>query len=161
MECDRIFSTFVLLEYQEGAVKSIVTNFLKEIALGGVCDVPIQNNNPLRRRADDSINIVKNDKSAGAVRRQLLDLSTKVGRLLRPVFVSQKLKTSLGIREKEPASLSQQCVVYKFRCYQCEAGYVGFTTRHLYQRIEEQYVKYVRVMHGLDTDSICIRISQF
>ena len=82
-----------------------------------------------------------------------------MGRLLRPVFVSQKLKTSFGIREKKPALLSQQCVVYKFGCDQCGAGYVGFTTRHLYQRIEEHKKtvvgKHVREMHGLDTDSIC------
>ena len=76
------------------------------------------------------------------------------------MFVSQKLKTSLGIRgKKPPALLSQQCVVYKFGCDQCEAAYVGFTTRHLYQRIEEHKKtvvgKHVREMHGLDTDSIC------
>ena len=95
---------------------------------------------------------------ARAVKRQLLDLSTKVERLLRPVFVSQKLRASLGIREKKPVLLSQQCVVYKFGCDQCEAGYVGFTTRQLYQRIEEHKKtivgKHVTEMHGLSTDSI-------
>ena len=32
LECDRIFSTFVQLKYPEAVVKSIITNFLKEIA---------------------------------------------------------------------------------------------------------------------------------
>ena len=62
-------------------------------------------------------------------------------------------------RRNHAALLSQQCVVYKFRSDQCQAVYVGFTTRHLYQRIEEHKTtvvgKHVREMHGLDTDSIC------
>ena len=27
--------------------------------------------------------------------------------------------------------------MYKFKCDRCDAGYIGFTTRHLYQRMEE------------------------
>ena len=32
---------------------------------------------------------------------------------------------------------NQQCLVYKFECDLCDAGYVGYTSRHLHQRIEE------------------------
>ena len=31
------------------------------------------------------------------------------------------------------------CHVYKFECDLCDAGYVGYTSRHLHQRIEEHY----------------------
>jgi hypothetical protein len=30
-----------------------------------------------------------------------------------------------------------QCVVYLFKCSLCDADYVGYTTRHLHQRIAE------------------------
>ena len=33
--------------------------------------------------------------------------------------------------------MSQKYVVYHFKCDLCDADYVGYTCRHLYQRIEE------------------------
>jgi hypothetical protein len=48
-------------------------------------------------------------------------ISNKVGKRLRPIFVSKKIKSELRVREKKPALLSKQCVVYKFQCDQCEA----------------------------------------
>ena len=36
-----------------------------------------------------------------------------------------------------PPIVNQQCLVYKFECDLCDAGYVGFTRRHLHQRVEE------------------------
>ena len=32
---------------------------------------------------------------------------------------------------------SEGCVVHHFQCVLCDAGYVGYTCQHLYQRIEE------------------------
>ena len=32
---------------------------------------------------------------------------------------------------------SEQSVVYKFECGWCDASYVGYMRRHLYQRIDE------------------------
>ena len=32
---------------------------------------------------------------------------------------------------------NQQCLVYKFECDLCDAGYAGYTSRRLHQRIEE------------------------
>ena len=40
------------------------------------------------------------------------------------------------------------CHVYKFECDLCDAGYVGYTSRHLHQRIEEHY-KIARSSIGL------------
>ena len=36
----------------------------------------------------------------------------------------------------KPNIVSQQCVVYFFKCDLCDAGYVGYTKGHLYKRVE-------------------------
>ena len=33
--------------------------------------------------------------------------------------------------------MNQQCIVYHFSCDLCDADYVGYTTRHLFQRVAE------------------------
>ena len=46
---------------------------------------------------------------------------------MQPVFVSQKIKQDLKLQEAKPPVVNQQCLVYKFKCDLCDAGYVGFT----------------------------------
>jgi len=55
----------------------------------------------------------------------------------KPVFQSKKIGQVLAPKEKKPPIVSNQCVVYKFQCNLCDADYVGYTTRHLHQRIGE------------------------
>jgi len=47
-------------------------------------------------------------------------------------------------------SKNQQCVVYKFKCDPCDADYVGYTCRNLFQRIEEHSAigKHLRDAHN-------------
>ena len=71
-----------------------------------------------------------------SVKRQLRDLSSKVRKIIQPVFTSRKLKQDLSLREPKPNIVSQQCVVYFFKCDLCDAGYVGYTKVHLYKRVE-------------------------
>ena len=52
-------------------------------------------------------------------------------------LVNRKLEDVLKFREPKPPLVSQQLVVYKFQCGSCDASYVGYTARHLHQRIEE------------------------
>ena len=52
-------------------------------------------------------------------------------------FWSLQIENQLKHRETKPQLVNQQCVVYNFKCDLCDAGYVGYTTRHLFQRIEE------------------------
>ena len=54
---------------------------------------------------------------------------------LQAIFVSKKLEGDLKPEEIKPNILSRQCVVYK--CELCDADYVGYTARHLHQRIAE------------------------
>ena len=75
--------------------------------------------------------------SANSVRRQLGDLSRKINVDISPVYTSRKIKDEIKVRENKPPLVNQQCVVYNFQCNLCDAGYVGYTCRHLHQRIEE------------------------
>ena len=79
----------------------------------------------------------KDQKSANSVRRQLGDLSRKINVDISPVYTSRKIKDEIKVRENNPPLVNQQCVVYNFQCNLCDAGYVGYTCRHLHQRIEE------------------------
>ena len=77
------------------------------------------------------------DEASDIVRTQLKDLSHKVQTTVQPVFVSQKIERDLKSREAKPPIVNQQCLVNKFQCDLCDAGYVCFTRRHIYQRVEE------------------------
>ena len=79
----------------------------------------------------------KDQVAANAVRRQFHDLSNKIRPTLEPVFVSRKLENDLKPREVKPSIVNQQCVVYHFSCDLCDADYVGYTARHLFQRVAE------------------------
>ena len=62
--------------------------------------------------------------------------SLKVGTAIQPVFVSRKLNEDLKVQEAKPSIVNQQCVVYKFKCNLCDAGYVGYTRGHLHERVD-------------------------
>ena len=75
--------------------------------------------------------------SVDFVRKQLKDLSQKTHTAIQPVFVSNKIEQELKLEEKKTPIVNQQCVVYKFQCDLCDASYVGYTLRHLHQRVNE------------------------
>jgi len=92
-----------------------------------------------KQHTDDAIRIVipyKDQDAAVSVKRQLRDLSSKVQKTIQPVFTSRKLKQDLSLREPKPNIVTQQCVVYLFKCDLCDAGYVGYTKGHLHTRVE-------------------------
>ena len=57
--------------------------------------------------------------------------------------------------EPKPPIISQQCVVYNYKCDLCDAEYVGYSSRHLHQRIDEHRYsaigKHLKNDHGLET----------
>ena len=114
---------------------------------------------------DNTIRLVlplKDQIATNAVCRQLHDLSGKVGVILQPIFVSKKLEQDLKPKEIKPSIVSQHCVVYKFTFDLCDADYVGYTARHLHQRIAEH--KYLAIgKHLLDAhrDKNLINEDQF
>ena len=81
--------------------------------------------------------LFKDQSSANVVKRQLSKLSLKVGTAIQPVFVSRKLNEVLKVQEAKHSIVNQQCVVYKFKCNLCDAGYVRYTRWHLHERVDE------------------------
>ena len=79
----------------------------------------------------------KDQKAANSVRRQLSDLSRKINTEIRPVYTSRKIKDIIKVKEQKPPIVNQQSAVYYFKFDLCDADYVGYSCRHLHQRIEE------------------------
>ena len=131
-ECAKLRSIFSCLDYPMSVIDSAIKKFLFLNSSA----------NKAERNNDDSGTVrislpFKDQVAANAVRKQLRDLSHKIGPTLQPVFVSKKLGQDLRPKEIKPSIVNKQCVVYNFSCDLCDADYVGYTARHLHQRIAE------------------------
>ena len=62
----------------------------------------------------------------------LLKLQTTV----QPVFTSRKIAQEFPTSEPNLQLIDQKCVVYHFKCDQCDAGYVGYTRGHLFVHVD-------------------------
>ena len=155
-ECTRLRSIFTRLDYPLAMINSIITKTIQSLSFG----------TREKNKEDSSVVRVilpfKDQTSANAVRRQMRDLSHKIGTTLQPVFTSRKLEQDLKPSEIKPPIVNQQCVVYSFTCDLCDSDYVGFTARHLHQRIVEH--KYSAIGKHFSTahrDTSLLKESQF
>ena len=86
------------------------------------------------------------------VKRQMRDLSSKIGIDVHPTYTSKKLEQDLKHKETKPRIVNQHSVVYCFQWDFCDSNYVGYTMRHLFQRIaDHRYIaigRYLRDAHG-------------
>ena len=153
-ECERLKEIFSRLCYPEDHVQSTIRLFVDS-------KVSEESRTHVDEKRGDPIRVVlpfKDQKSANAVRRQLADLSRKISADITPVYTSKKIKEEIRVREEKPPLVSQQCVVYQFKCDLCDAGYVGYTCRHLHQRIEEHkgatIGDHLREKHALEPNNI-------
>ena len=151
-ECDHLKVMFTNLKYPERLIESTISQFV----------VSVRSENPEVQTQSTNDNAVhrvvlpfKDQKSADAVRKQLSDLSNKIDHTLQPVFKSRKICEDLKMCEPKPPIISQQCVVYNYKCDLCDAEYVGYTSRHLHQCIDEHRYssvgKHLKNDHGLET----------
>ena len=92
------------------------------------------------------------------VGHQLGDLSRKIDAVVQPVYTSQKIKGKLKPKKHKPPIVNQRNVVYYYKCGLCDADCVGFTSRHLHQRVEEHkrstIGNHVKDEHGKDPETI-------
>jgi len=71
------------------------------------------------------------------VKRQMRDLSSETRIDVQPIYASKKLEQGLKLNEIKPRIINEHSVVYCFKCDLCNSNYVGYTTRHLFQRIAD------------------------
>ena len=84
-ECNRLRGIFIRLQYPVALKNSTINNFVPDISLGA----------DVKRVKDSSVVRIslpfKDQISANAVRRQMKDLSHKIGTIVEPIFVSKEL----------------------------------------------------------------------
>ena len=146
-EWNKLRSTFLNLDYPINLSNSAINTFLHNI----------DNIDADRNRKDVSSTIMvplpfKDQQSANSVEKQMQNLNANIGVQIKPVFLSKKIGQILALKEKKPRIVINQCVFYKSECDLCDADYVGYTARHLHQRINEH--KYSAIgrhleQHGL------------
>ena len=82
----------------------------------------------------------------------------KINQQLQSVFTNKKIADHLRVTEETPTLINQQSVVEELTCDLCGANYIGYTCRHLHQRVEEHkhsvIGKHFRVEHALSPDKI-------
>ena len=147
---------FARLHYPETLVENTIRNLIETKVTENAC--------PKQRVSDERdapIRIVlpfKDQKSTNAVRHQLSDLNRKIDADVYPVYTSIKIKGKIKPKEHKPPIVNQQNVIYYFKCGLCDADYVGFTSRHLHQRVEEHkrstLGNHMKDEHGKDPDTI-------
>ena len=146
-ECERLKQIFTRLHYPEPLIQNTIRLFV-EMKVTGSTRPPQQTDEiPVRIPLP-----FKDQRSANKLREQLSDLSRKINTEVHPVFTSHKIKDELKAKEPKPPIVNQQNVVYFFKCGLCDADCVGFTSRHLHQRVEEHkrsvIGNHVREQHG-------------
>ena len=69
------------------------------------------------------------------------------------MFTSKKIAEEIKVTEPKPPLVNEQCVVCEYKCDLWDADYVGYTCRHLFQRINDHkhFVigKHLRDVHNL------------
>ena len=64
----------------------------------------------------------KDQVSANMVKRQMRDLSSKIGIDVQPVYTSKKLEQDLKLKEIKPRIVNQHSVIYCFQCDLCDSN---------------------------------------
>ena len=130
-ECNWLETVFLKLKY----LKHLFNLTVKQFVDSKVSD---QQHIPPTATTTHTIRVIiplKDQASANVVKKCLTDLSSKIRTTIQPVFISRKLNEDLKVREVKPATVNQQCLVYKFQCNLCDAGYVGNTCSHFHERV--------------------------
>ena len=128
---------FSHLSYPDRLINSTISRFIAVKASDQpVLELPAVNN---ELKGVPVVLPFKDQSSAIIVRAQLKDLSQKIHWqvTVQSIFVSHKIKQHLKLRKVKPPIANQQSLVYQFKCDLCDAGYVGYTLRHLHQRVDE------------------------
>ena len=149
-ECERLNDIFTGLHYPEPFIQNTI-----KVSLTGRWGTGSIRPPPRQKAGEIPIRIplpIKDQRSANKLPEQLSDLSRELNTGVHPVFTSRKIKHELKVKEPKPPIVNQQNFVYFFKCDLCDADYVGVTSRHLHQRLEEHkrsaIGNHVKEQHG-------------
>ena len=76
-----------------------------------------------------------------------VELLNRAPKIETKVYI-KPTNTGLKVQEAKPSTVNQQCVVYKFKCNLCDAGYVGYTRGQLHarRRTQKEVVFYLQTL---------------
>ena len=129
-ECERLKMLFNRLRYPPRLVDSTIFTFIDQ-QYKAANQKPESSKQKVVRIALP----FKGQKSADLVKKQLANLLNVIGTKVQPVYTSRKIGKDLAVSEAKPPLVNKQNVVYKFKCDLCDPGNIGYTSRHLHQRI--------------------------
>ena len=81
-----------------------------------------------KTKSDETLRVsipFKDQVSANIVKRQMRDLSSKIGIDVQPIYTSKKLEQDLKLKEIKPRIVNQHSVVYCFQCGLCDSNYTS------------------------------------
>jgi len=145
-ECKPLKSVFSKLKHPKHLVDSTVKTFLNL----KVADQPSLRSRSTTENTTRVVIPFKDQESANIAKTQLKDLSVKLQTSVQLVFTSRKIAHEFRTSEPKPQLIDQQCVVYNFKCDQCDAGYVGYTRGHLFVCIDGHRSKTSSVRNHYD-----------
>ncbi|PFX21316.1 Carboxypeptidase N subunit 2 [Stylophora pistillata] len=118
-ERDHLKMMFTNLKYPEHLINSTISHFVTSVRSEnpGVQAQLSINENAVHR----VVLPFKDQKSTDAEKKQLSDLSNKIDHTLHPVLKSRKICEDFRVREPKPPIVSQQSVVYNYKCDLCDA----------------------------------------
>ena len=104
LECKELRSIFSKLKYPNKLVDSTISSFIKS-KLSDVSSPPpvVPVEQPVRILLP-----FKDQKSADVLRKQLNNLSNRIGTPLQPIYTSRKLGDALGVKEQKPSLIHLQ-----------------------------------------------------
>ena len=77
-----------------------------------------------KAKSDETLRVsltFKDQVSANMVKRQMRDLSSKIGIDVQQIYTSKKLEQDLKLKEIKPRIVNQHSVVYCFKCDLCDS----------------------------------------
>ena len=126
-ECRHLKSMFNHLGYPCSLVNGIIDK----------CDYPSTLDAKTKSDETLKLSIPFKEVSANTVKKQMRDLSSKIGIDVQPIYTCKKLEQDLKLKEIKPRIVNQHSVVNCFKYDLCDLKYVGYTTRHLFQSIAD------------------------
>ena len=126
--CDRLRRAFHNLKCPKPLVETTIKRFVERMILS-------QEPYPSPDVRSETLRVVlpfKDQSSANYVKQQLNNLRSKLNVTVQPVFACPKLEQQLKRHDFQPPIVSQQCLVYEFKCNLCDAGCVGYTRGNIH-----------------------------